>query len=150
MRYMYQFMSKVSTKIERQSQKENIRIGWTGAAWTRRGDLELIKNMAQWAAHKKGYTFVNIGHSDKHLSMQRVLELPDELVESKPIMSHKDYMESIDFDIGLAPLESTNFNQYKSPIKVIEYSRHGIPWIASRLRPMNNYVLNGIYPGGYV
>ena len=45
----------------------------------------------------------------------------------------KEYLHKIDFDIGLAPLAETQFNHYKSGIKVIEYSSRGIPWIASKV-----------------
>lgn len=113
-----------------------LRIGWTGAPWTRRGDLELLTPIAQWIARRPGaLQLVHIGHGDGRLSLAGALGLQEWQVETHPLQSHSSYLEQLNFDIGLAPLSSTSFNYYKSAIKVIEYSSMGIPWIASDAEP---------------
>lgn len=55
-----------------------------------------------------------------------------------------DYYPKIDFDIGLAPLAETKFNESKSPLKALEYGALGIPVIASRFGPYADYVQDGV------
>lgn len=52
-----------------------------------------------------------------------------------PLQGHGTYLQALRFHIGLAPLAAGSFNTYKSPIKVLEYSQLGIPWLASDARP---------------
>lgn len=40
-----------------------------------------------------------------------------------------------DFDIGIAPLADTGFNQARSAVKVREYAAAGVPWLASARGP---------------
>ena len=47
------------------------------------------------------------------------------------------------FDIGIAPLIETGFNQGKSRIKILEYAASGVPVVASRLEPYSNSVKEG-------
>lgn len=54
------------------------------------------------------------------------------------------YYASIDFDIGLAPLEDTLFTRSKSYIKALEYGALGIPVIASDVGPYREYVEDGV------
>jgi glycosyltransferase involved in cell wall biosynthesis len=50
-----------------------------------------------------------------------------------------------DFDIGIAPLADTAFNQARSAVKVREYAAAGVPWLASARGP---YVRFGREQGG--
>lgn len=54
------------------------------------------------------------------------------------------YYSTIDFDIGLAPLEDTLFTRSKSYIKALEYGALGIPVIASDVGPYRDYVDDGV------
>jgi glycosyltransferase involved in cell wall biosynthesis len=54
------------------------------------------------------------------------------------------YYSTIDFDIGLAPLEDTTFTRSKSYIKALEYGALGIPVIASDNGPYREYVDDGV------
>lgn len=54
------------------------------------------------------------------------------------------YYSTIDFDIGLAPLEDTLFTRSKSYIKALEYGALGIPVIASDVGPYREYVEDGV------
>jgi glycosyltransferase involved in cell wall biosynthesis len=44
------------------------------------------------------------------------------------------------FDVGLAPLVDSPFNRAKSPIKLLEYSLLGVPWVASPVGPYLQWV----------
>lgn len=55
-----------------------------------------------------------------------------------------DYYQTLDFDIGLAPLVSSRFNRSKSHIKALEYAALGIPVIASDEPPYHDFVIDGV------
>jgi glycosyltransferase involved in cell wall biosynthesis len=59
-----------------------------------------------------------------------------------------DYCRSmdqyLDFDIGLAPLASTRFNESKSHLKALEYAAMGIPVVASDFGPYPGFVIDGV------
>ena len=54
-----------------------------------------------------------------------------------------DFYTTMKFDIGVAPLEKSNFTQYKSNIKWQEYSLMGIPTIASNTPPYSDSIKHG-------
>lgn len=58
--------------------------------------------------------------------------------------STDNYLEALDFDIGLAPLVDNEFNRSKSPIKALEYAVLGIPVIASDAGPYRDFVRHGV------
>lgn len=116
-----------------------IRIGWTGAPWTRPNDLAILKPLARWITERPHQLqLVHVGHMDNLPSFSKALDLDPALVETHPLESHKNYLQQLNFHIGLAPLEHTCFNCFKSAIKVIEYSALGIPWLASETSPYQN------------
>lgn len=47
-------------------------------------------------------------------------------------------------DVALAPLEDTNYNTFKSELKLIEAGHFGIPVIASDVYPYNTVIKNGV------
>ena len=126
-----------------------LRIGWTGAPWTRPDDLTLLKPLASWIVNQpEKLKLVHVGHSDSHMSLAEVLELKNpDVVETRPLQSHSNYLKQLDFDIGLAPLAPNNFNYYKSAVKVLEYSALGIPWLASRAQPYQELCREWQWPG---
>jgi glycosyltransferase involved in cell wall biosynthesis len=65
-----------------------------------------------------------------------------------PVDSSLAYYRSCDFDIGLAPLSGTRFDQSKSAIKAIEYNALGIPVLASDCDPYRDFVQDGV--NGYL
>lgn len=54
------------------------------------------------------------------------------------------YHRSIDFDIGIAPLASQEFNASKSHVKALEYAALGIPIVASDFGPYRDFVQHGV------
>ena len=114
------------------SHSGKVRIGWTGAPWTRPYDLQEIKLLVEWLCHnKQNIELVHIGHSDKFMSFADILNINSSYVKTIPISDYETYTSNLHIDIGLAPLKESCFNSFKSPIKVIEYSANGIPWISS-------------------
>ena len=65
-----------------------------------------------------------------------------------PVNAGLDYYRGIDFDIGLAPLTGTIFDQSKSSIKALEYMALGIPVLASDCEPYRGVVIDGV--NGYL
>jgi len=55
----------------------------------------------------------------------------------------RDFYQHIDFDIGLAPIESSTFNLCKSNLKCLEYAALGIPVVASDFLPYQGFVRHG-------
>jgi hypothetical protein len=55
------------------------------------------------------------------------------------MLKYYKLLDSMDFDIALAPLQSSTFNRCKSPIKLFEYGLCNIPVAASRFGPYAPY-----------
>jgi glycosyltransferase involved in cell wall biosynthesis len=58
-------------------------------------------------------------------------------------MNLVDYLHTLDFDIGIAPLAYNEFNKSKSDLKVLEYASLGIPVVASDFGPYADTVVHG-------
>lgn len=56
----------------------------------------------------------------------------------------RDYYKHLDFDIGLAPIAGSKFNECKSYLKALEYAAMGIPVIASDFGPYPEFVVDGV------
>lgn len=80
--------------------------------------------------------FHNIG-----TDFRPILKIPGRYTDWQSVW---DYYGSLDFDIGLAPLAHTKFNDSKSHIKALEYAALGIPVIASDELPYRNFVIHGV------
>ena len=126
----------VPTAVPQSAQERPIGIGWTGAPWTRLADLQQLRPLAAWISDRpRQLRLVHVGHSERHLSLADALEIDPALVTTYPLQGHADYLQNFHFQIGLAPLATNTFNYYKSPIKVLEYSGAGIPWLAADAEP---------------
>jgi hypothetical protein len=113
-----------------------LRLCWTGAAWTRPHDLALLRPLARWAsALPQPLRWRHIGHVPGQLSLAQALDLDPTLVETQPLVGHGDYLNAIAGDIGLAPLAPGLFNSFKSELKLLEYSGLAMPWVASAAAP---------------
>jgi glycosyltransferase involved in cell wall biosynthesis len=55
-----------------------------------------------------------------------------------------DYLKSIDFDIGIAPLAYHRFNKSKSDLKALEFAALGIPVVASNFGPYPDSIEHGV------
>ncbi|WP_320675938.1 hypothetical protein [Prochlorococcus sp. MIT 1300] len=112
--------------------EKKLTICWTGAPWTRPNDLAILRPVAEWLARESiEIKWLHIGHSDQMLSFADVIGINSNNIETFPILPHKDYLNTINGDIGFAPISKSMFNEFKSELKLLEFSSLGIPWIAS-------------------
>lgn len=75
----------------------------------------------------------------------RLKRLPN-VVYQEGFLSYAEYpalLRSLQFDIGLAPLEDNIFNSCKSNIKYLEYAACGIPGVYSNVTPYSASVVYG-------
>lgn len=118
---------------------ERVTIGWAGGS-SHRIDLEWAKDSIRTVVNR---------HDDVRFRMigedfRKVLRLPCTKVDYEPwFPSVLDYVTNLDFDIGIAPLKPTKFNDCKSPIKALEYAARGIPIVASNCGPYADFVRHG-------
>jgi O-antigen biosynthesis protein len=152
---------------ERPHEHEELIIGYMGAAshWK---DLQIIIPVLEKLYEKHDFTFVIYGMTGEPLeaamySYQRMLNsglqpeqndyynealsFYDKLKGLKmihipfyPPEIHPSALSRADFDIGLAPLEDTEFNRGKSNIKFYEYASVGTVTLASDVLPYKEEV----------
>jgi glycosyltransferase involved in cell wall biosynthesis len=117
---------------------EHVTIGWTGGAshtldtaMIARAVRRCMNTDPSLRLHIVGTDFrPTFGHTHARLTRWE----PDP----------RDYYQHLDFDIGLAPITSSVFNESKSPLKALEYAAMGIPVIASDFGPYPEFVVHGV------
>ena len=114
------------------------RVLWIGSPSTS-SQLDLIISMVvrwceihNWRLRVVGYHGLNIDMLSKH----KLVELLDWTFENEDL-----YFKNV--DVGLMPLESTDWNNYKCSYKIIQYMAHDIPIIASAVGENVRVVNNG-------
>ena len=125
----------------------SLRLGWTGAPWTRPDDLALLRPLARWSLEHPAIHWVHVGAVPGRLPFAEAVGLPAERVSCRPLVPYNRYLQAIDFDVGLAPLAPTVFNHFKSDLKVLEYSSLAIPWLASDVEPYQQLCSQWTWPG---
>lgn len=120
----------------RRPKRPAITVGWAG------GDSHL-RDLAMVAPRLRRF-FERNPHVDFHTigtDYRTAMKLPGRHTEwNQDIWA---YYQTIDFDIGLAPLIDSVFNRSKSAIKAMEYAALGIPVIASNVEPYREFVVDG-------
>ena len=119
--------------------KEALTVGWTGGC-------SHARDIAEAAAPLR--RFMERDRKDAHLHFigtdyRRTVTYARARYSSWEI-DPWDYWAKIDFDIGLAPLAGTGFNDCKSHVKALEYAALGIPVIASDAPPYRDFVIDGV------
>ncbi len=126
------------TEHERPS-TERLTIGWAGTPSHARDFGELAKPLRRVLQRHGDTEFHCIGedYTPRVASPRGVTRYTgwSDAVE--------DYYRAVDFDIGLAPLRPTPFNDAKSDIKLLEYAALGIPAIVSDTGPYARAVADG-------
>ena len=135
-----------------------IRIGWTGAG-SHYEDLQLIEEVITKLCKK--YENVHFclfgyhGQSTYRKNLFQDISLANsacsrckgggqlEKIDGIDILYYSSKLKEAAFDIGIAPLIETGFNQGKSDIKIKEYSALGIPVVATRMKPYSVSVKEG-------
>lgn len=119
--------------------RDNLTIGWAGGDSHARDLAKIIRPLHRIVRE----TDVHVHTIGQDFS--KTLRLPaDRHRHTGWELKLIKYYSTLDFDIGLAPLEDTTFTRSKSYIKALEYGALGIPVIASDVGPYREYVEDGI------
>ena len=124
--------------IERCHQPKVV-IGWAGGASHAR-DLALVAGSLRHVIDRHGK------RAEIHLygtNYGETIGRPARFTPWIPIDASLDYFRAVDFDIALAPLTGTKFDQSKSSLKAIEAFGLGIPVLASDVEPYRGTVIDG-------
>ncbi|MGW7384102.1 glycosyltransferase [Streptomyces sp. NPDC054794] len=124
----------------RQRDDGTITLGWGGGAthrmdWERHGGQihRFLDSHPQAEIHCLGVNYVGM------------VGVPQERARFTPWVANvEEYLRTIDYHVGIAPLREHIFNQSKSALKAIECGALGIPVVASAVRPYQDYVQDGI------
>lgn len=119
-------------------------IGWAGSQ-THQGDFAVIEPVIKklWEKYGDKIVFAICGGLPEHLT--------DGLPEgsyavfsgTRTMRDYPERLASWGFDIGLAPLQKTVFNDGKAHGKWMEYAMYKIPTVASNYGPYKRVIENG-------
>lgn len=107
-------------------------VGYTGGASHVRDFGEAAKPLRAWLQRQGDaavFHSVGVDHGP------RVATIRGRTRHTDWSVNVEDYLRSIDFHVGLAPLRDTLFARSKSPLKLLEYGALGIPAVASPVGP---------------
>lgn len=111
-----------------------INIGWMGGS-NHTNDLEVIKEPILYILKKfPNVRFNTFGFQPEWTKQEK------HCIHHTWVTFDKYYekLNSINLDIGVAPLVDNEFNRCKSNLRVLEYSAMGIPTVASRVVPFQD------------
>lgn len=118
--------------------RDRLTIGWAGSTTHQMDFAEANGALRQLLGRRDDIDFHTIG-----ANYTGRVSHPGRIRWTPWIASTEDYYKLVDFDIGIAPLRPHLFNQSKSYIKALEYAALGIPVVASRVGPYQDFVQHG-------
>lgn len=120
---------------------DTVTIGYGSGSSTHDADFALVAG-ALAAVMKR--------HAHVRLVIHGMLTLPESLAAHAerifriPFLDADDYLRAVaGWDINIAPLENTTFNQAKSNIKFIEAAAFGVPSVCSVTQPFGSVIAHG-------
>jgi glycosyltransferase involved in cell wall biosynthesis len=119
--------------------RDKVTVGWMGSSTHHMDWKEGAGYVGQFMRRNPEVQFHIIGGG--YGSWFKLPE--DQVVETPWIDTVEGCWETIDFDIGLAPLRPHLFNRSKSALKFLEYAALGIPTIASDVGPYSDHIRHG-------
>jgi glycosyltransferase involved in cell wall biosynthesis len=123
------------------AERERPLLGWAGGASHGRDIGAIAAPVRRFLNRFPGWDFMLRGVDYRPtIRHERCCTAPWIHVVDDP----RGYYESVDFDIGLAPLVPSVFARSKSCIKALEYAARGIPVIAADCEPYRDFVLHGV------
>jgi len=136
-------------------ERPRIRVGWMGWLEWRGSDLERLRPwLRDWLLQHPSVDFVSIGERhgnakrlrrEGYVSVHDYLGVPKEQRASVKAAPFQDLPKiTATIDIGLVPLEATDFNECKSYLKGLEYAACGIPCVASPSQQYREFVREGV------
>jgi glycosyltransferase involved in cell wall biosynthesis len=94
-----------------------------------------------WGRSDVGFAIA--GDYEQSEEFIRALRLPEGQVCILPPAPFVEYPQLVSlFDIGIAPIQETQFNRCKSELKLLEYGAWGIPAVASDAAPYQRFAAN--------
>jgi glycosyltransferase involved in cell wall biosynthesis len=123
--------------IER-PRRENLTIGWTGGG-SHALDVAQIATAVRRAMDTLPDARLHILGTDFRPTFGHM-----HARHTKWVPIQRDYYRLLDFDIGLAPIVTSEFNESKSYLKALEYAALGIPVVASDFGPYKEFVVDGV------
>ena len=118
--------------------RDHVTIGWSGGA-SHTMDIVLIALAVRHTMNRNPNLRLHIVGTDFRVSFGH-LHAYHTAWEKNPM----DFYQHLDFDIGLAPIVSSDFNESKSYLKPLEYAAMGIPVVASNFGPYKEFVIDGV------
>jgi glycosyltransferase involved in cell wall biosynthesis len=125
------------------AKNEKLTIGWVGGI-THLEDLKRVGNSVKRFCEENDAIFYMAGyHTESHEWQMCEKTITGESIENRPNWfktirgtTPTDYGTSYSlFDFCIAPLQDTNFNQYKSELKIVEAAAYNLPIIVSNVKP---------------
>lgn len=102
--------------------------------------LPALTHVAKKTSKKLSITFVSV-----HPKCKKIGNLVDvNYVQGMPLEDYRKYMEIQKFDIGVSPLEETEFSKCKYFNKYLEYTLSGVIGIYSNVEPYTYVVEDGV------
>lgn len=129
--------------LARNRNRRKVVAGWQGGS-SHEADIAMIAPALRHFLDRHKHAELHMMGSDFSRLIGRQVRLTDWLRCDETL----GYYRAIDFDIGLAPLTGTVFDQSKSSIKALEYMALGIPVLASDVEPYRGLVIDGV--NGYL
>jgi glycosyltransferase involved in cell wall biosynthesis len=117
---------------------DRVAVGWAGSS-TRGRDLEIVKDIVlQLLARYPRMDFLVAGDDSNMVfpPHERIRQLRPVKIEQYPRLI-------AEFDVGIAPVVDSRFNQAKSDLKILEYGILGVPCVASNVEAYAHSVENG-------
>lgn len=140
---------KQQSEVERPGGR--VRVGWMGALAFHPDDLNVLRGViGPWLERNPHVDFVSIGEPqpgdqpDGYVSVHDLLEVPRDrrlTVNTAPFKDLPKILPAI--DIGLVPLNRSQFNECKSHLKGLEYSACGVVPVASSTEPYRGFIRDG-------
>lgn len=118
--------------------REHVTIGWMGGA-SHTLDLAQVAPAVRRVMEQDQSLRLHVVGSDFRPTLGMIRSRHTQW-EAHP----HDMYKHLDFDIGLAPIEHSQFNESKSYLKALEYAALGIPVIASNFGPYPEFVIDGV------
>ncbi len=119
---------------------EVVTIGWAGSPTHAADWAECASTLRRFVARTPGVELHTMG--------ARYTAKWEHARHTEHVASVDEYLRSVDFTIGLAPLRPSLFNRSKSVLKVLELSALGIPYVASDAGPYPGFAPDGV--AGYL
>ncbi len=144
--YLYWPMWEDAEQQSEVDREGRIRVGYMGAWAWREGDLELLRGLVPRLLRRNPQVDF-VAASGNPEAIHDFLGVPrDRRISIEGFGFQHNYMrlhELMQFDIGLIPLATHEFNEAKSHLKGMEYNACGIPYVASNSESYRYYTREG-------